>query len=58
MVKSHEMDSFLKFIFLNPNGFLTSYSMYPQGNLCRVVNFLHWRRHIHLTHDSGIYVMN
>ena len=29
MVKSHEMDSLLKFIFSNPNGRLTYYSMYP-----------------------------
>ena len=30
LVKSHEMDSLLKYIFSNPNGLLTCYSMYPQ----------------------------
>ena len=30
MVKSHEMDSLLKFIFSNTNGLLICYSMYPQ----------------------------
>ena len=28
--KSHEIDSLLKFIFSNPNGLFTCYSMYPQ----------------------------
>ena len=31
MVKSHEMDSLLKFIFSNLNGLFTCYSMYPQS---------------------------
>ena len=30
VVKSHEMDPLLKFIFSNPNGLLICYSMYPQ----------------------------
>ena len=42
MVKSHEMDSLLKFIFSNPNGLFTCSSIYPQKwsmkNL--VLNFL------------------
>ena len=29
-VKSHEMDSLLKFIFSNPNCLLTCYTIYPQ----------------------------
>ena len=31
MVKSHEMDSLLKFMFSNPSGLLTCYFMYPQN---------------------------